>query len=84
MGGAGPRTLLFVLVVTVPVVVAAAFVVAVLLQRAGFGLVVWALVPFLVSMALIAALGVFLGRAATRRDEGRPGEERRSRRDDGV
>ena len=84
MRGAGPRALLFVLVVTVPVVVAAAFVVAVLLQRAGFGLVVWALVPFLVSMALIAALGVYLGRAATEREEQSPGDERRSRKDDGV
>ena len=80
MGGARPRTLLFVLVSVVPVIVAVAFVIAVLLQRAGFGLVVWALVPFVVSMALIGALGVILGRAATRRASG----GQRSRNDDGV
>ena len=78
MREASPRTLLFALVAIVPVVVAVAFVAAVLLQRAGFGLVVWALVPFVVSMALIAGLGVVLGRAAVRASEGR------SRKDDGV
>ena len=78
MGNASPRTLLFALVAIVPVVVAVAFVAAVVLQRAGFGLVVWALVPFVVSMALIAGLGVVLGRAAVRSSEGR------SRKDDGV
>ncbi len=75
-----PRTLLFVLISVVPVVVAVAFVAAVVLQRAGFGLMIWALLPFVVSMALIGALGVVLGRAATRRAS----DGRRSRRDDGV
>ena len=79
MGGARPSTLLLVLILVVPVVVAAALLVAILLQRAGFGLVVWALLPFAVSMALIGALGVVLGRAATRR-----ASEGRSREDDGV
>lgn len=82
MGNASPRTLLFALVVTVPVVVAVAFVAAVLLQRAGFGLVVWALVPFAVSMLLVAGLGVVLGRAAVRSSGGSSGG--RSRKDDGV
>ncbi len=75
-----PRTLLFVLISVVPLVVAVAFVAAVVLQRAGFGLVIWALLPFVVSMALIGALGVVLGRAATRRAS----DGRRSRGDDGV
>jgi hypothetical protein len=75
-----PRTLLLVLVSVVPVIVALAFVVAILLQRAGFGLVIWALLPFVVSMALIGALGLVLGRAAVRRAS----EGRRSRKDDGV
>ena len=75
-----PRTLLLVLVSVVPVIVALAFVVAILLQRAGFGLVTWALLPFVVSMALIGALGLVLGRAAARRAS----EGRRSRKDDGV
>lgn len=75
-----PRTLLFVLISVVPLVVAVAFVAAVVLQQAGFGLIVWALLPFVVSMALIGALGVVLGRAATRRAS----DGRRSRGDDGV
>ncbi|QIN82124.1 hypothetical protein GBA63_05290 [Rubrobacter tropicus] len=82
MGGAGPRTLLLLFVAVVPVIVGLALVAAVLLQRAGFGLVVWALVPFAVSMLLIAGLGVVLGRAASRSsDDSRQG---RSRNDDGV
>ena len=82
MRGASPRTLHLVLVTVVPVVVAVAFVAAVLLQRAGFGLVVWALAPFAVSMLLVAGLGVVLGRAAVR-SSGRSSEGR-SRKDDGV
>jgi len=80
MRDAQPRTLLLVLVAVVPLIVAVAFVAAILLQRAGFGWVVWALLPFAVSMAVIGVLGVVLGRAATRRasEEGRSGE------DDGV
>ena len=75
-----PRTLLLVLVSVVPVIVALAFVVAILLARAGFGLVIWALLPFMVSMALIGVLGVVLGRAAARRAS----EGQRSRKDDDV
>ncbi len=79
-----PRTLLFVLVSVVPVIVALAFVVAVLLQRAGFGILVWALLPFVVSMALIAVLGVVLGRAAGGTSEDQGSSRRRSQeRDDG-
>ena len=75
-----PRTLLLVLICVVPVIVALAFVVAILLERAGFGLVIWALVPFAASMTLIGVLGVVLGRTAARgaRDGRRSGE------DDGV
>ena len=80
MRGTRPQTLLLVLIAAVPVVVALALLSAVLLQRAGFGLVVWALLPFLGSMALIGALGLVLGRAAARRAS----NGGRSRRDDGV
>jgi hypothetical protein len=76
MGGA--RILLLLFMAVVPVIVGLALLAAVLLQRAGFGLVVWALVPFVVSMLLIAGLGVVLGRAAARAPHGR------SRKDDGV
>ena len=77
-----PRTLLLVLILAVPVIVGLALFVAVLLQRAGFGLVVWALLPFVVSMGLIAGLGVVLGRAAVRSSGGSSGGQ--SRKDDGV
>ena len=72
--------MLIVLVVAVPVIVGLALLVAVLLQRAGFGLFVWALLPFLVSMALIGGLGLLLGRAATSSTP----DERRSGGGDGV
>ena len=75
-----PRTLLLVLISVVPVIVAVAFVVAILLQRAGFGLAIWALLPFVVSMALIGVLGVVLGRAAARHAS----DGQRSGEDDGV
>jgi hypothetical protein len=75
-----PQTLLFVMISVVPVIVALAFVVAVLLQRTGFGWVVWALLPFAASMALIGGLGVVFGRAVARSAQ----DGRRSGEDDGV
>ena len=77
---ARPSTLLLVMMAAVPGIVLLALGAAVLLERAGFGFVVWALVPFAVSMALILVLGIVLGRAAARSAE----ERRRSGRDDGV
>ena len=81
-----PQTLLLVLIGAVPLVVAVAAVAVVLLLRAGYGLLLGALLPFVVSLLVIAALGVFLGRAAGRRRG--PEESRssgsRSRRRDGV
>lgn len=81
-----PQTLLLVLIGAVPLVVAVAAVAAVLLMRAGYGLLLGAVLPFVVSMLVIAALGVFLGRAARgRRGPEEPGSsEGRSRRRDGA
>ncbi len=81
-----PQTLLLVLIGAVPLVVAVAGVLAFLLMRAGYGLLFWAVLPFVVSMLVIAALGVFLGRAARGRrgSEERGSSEGRSRRQDGV
>jgi membrane protein implicated in regulation of membrane protease activity len=79
-----PQTLLLVLIGAVPLVVAAAGVAAFLLMRAGYGLLFWAVLPFLVSMLVIAALGVFLGRAARGRqgpEEPEPSRRRTGRRD---
>ena len=67
-----PKTLLFILIGVVPLVVVGAGVVSFLLLRAGYGLFVGAVVPFVVSLLLAAALGGLLGRAAS----GRRGPER--------
>ena len=81
-----PQTLLLVLIGAVPLVVAVAGVAAFLLMRAGYGLLFWAVLPFVVSMLVIAALGLFLGRAARghRGLEEPDSSEGRSRRRDGV
>jgi hypothetical protein len=60
------KTMLFVLIGAVPLVVAAAGFASFLLLRAGYGLVVGALLPFVLSLLLVAILGAALGRAAGR------------------
>ena len=59
-----PQTLLFVLLGTVPLVVAGAGVAAFLLMKAGYGVLVWAVVPFVGSLLIVAALAFVLSRAA--------------------
>jgi len=49
--------------------------------RAGYGLILSGLLPLFATMAVVAALGVFLGRAAGR-SRGRGGDRNRDR--DGV
>ena len=73
MNRVNPQTLLLILVLVVPLVVACGIVVAFLLLRAGYGLLVGGLLPFVASMLLIAVIGVLLGRAAG--GSGRNGEE---------
>ncbi len=68
-----PKTLLFILLGAVPLVVVGAGGVSFLLLRAGYGLFVGGVVPFVVSLLLAAALGALLGRAAS----GRRGQQRR-------
>ena len=70
-----PKTLLFILIGVIPVVVVGAGVVSFLLLRAGHGLLVGAVVPFVVSLLLAAALGALLGRAASGRRRGPEGPE---------
>jgi hypothetical protein len=74
-----PQTLLFVLLGTVPLVVAGAGVVAFLLMRAGFGFLVWGVVPFVASLAAVAAISFLLSRAA-RADRGTNGSSDSRRR----
>jgi hypothetical protein len=60
------KTMLFVLIGVVPLVVAGAGAISFVLLRAGYGLVAGALLPFAVSLVLVAILGTALGRAAGR------------------
>ena len=70
MNRAHAKTMLFVLIGAVPLVVAGAGVASLLLLRAGYGFVLGALLPFAVSLLLVAILGATLGRAAGRRSGG--------------
>ena len=79
-----PKTLLFILLGVVPLVVMGAGVVSFLLLRAGYGLLVGAVVPCLVSLLLAAALGALLGRAASGRRPPPDKEPARSRGQDDV
>ncbi|MDQ3864737.1 MAG: hypothetical protein M3317_14800 [Actinomycetota bacterium] len=81
-----PQTLLFVLVGSVPLVVAGAGALAFLLRRAGYDFLVWAVVPFLASLLIVAALALVLSRAArgSRGQDGRGRSEGQSRGRDGV
>ena len=81
-----PQTLLFVLLGTVPLVVAGAGVAAFLLMRAGFGVLIWAVLPFLASLLAVAAIAFLLSRAAggDRGRDGRGASGERSRGRDGV
>ena len=84
MNRMNPQTLLFVLLGTVPLVVAGAGVAAFLLMRAGFGFLVWGVAPFLASLLAVAAISFALSRAA-RADRGRDGSSEAQRRGrDGV
>ena len=66
-----PLILLFVLLVTVPLLVGGAGVASFLLLRAGYGVLVWGLVPFLVLLLLAGVLAVVIGSSArvTRSDD---------------
>ncbi len=79
-----PQTLLFVLLVTVPLVVAGAGVVAFLLMRAGYGVLVWAVLPFVASLLVVAAISLLLSRAAGGGRGGRGSSGGRRRGRDGV
>lgn len=78
---AEPKTLLFALVGAVPLLVGGAVAAAVLLQRAGLGIVFWGLAPLLGLLAAVLVLAVMLGRAAD--DERKGGGSDGSGRGDG-
>jgi len=64
------KSMLFVLLGAVPLVVAGAGLVAFLLLRAGYGLLIGLLLPFATSLLLVVALATVLGRAAGGRGSG--------------
>lgn len=78
MNRLSPQTSLAVLVGVVPIAVLCAGVVAFLLLRAGFGVFVWAVLPFLGMLVVVALLGLVLSRAAG----SRPGPEEPRQRND--
>jgi hypothetical protein len=68
--------MLFALVGIVPLLAGGAGLAAFLLQRVGFGLAVWGLLPFLGLCVAALALGAALGKAAGgRRGGGASGKE---------
>jgi len=79
-----PETFLFLLLGTVPLVVAGAGVAAFLLMRAGFGFLVWGIVPFMASLLTVAAISFLLSRAARIGRGGDGSSEGRRRGRDGV
>ena len=79
-----PQTLLIVLLGTVPLVVAGAGVAAFLLMRAGFGFLLWGVVPFVASLLVVAAISFALSRAARMDRDGGGSSEGRRRGRDGV
>ncbi|CAN5879367.1 hypothetical protein BH18ACT11_BH18ACT11_17540 [soil metagenome] len=83
-----PQTLLFVLLGSVPVIVASAGVAAFLLMLGGYGVVVWAVLPFVASLLAVAVIAFLLSRAARSdrgQDSGRDGTSGGRRRGrDGV
>lgn len=58
------KTLLLVMVLAVPIMVLVSGLISFLLLRMGFGVLVWAVLPFLGLLLLVAALGLILGRSA--------------------
>ena len=81
---ADPMAMLFALVGAVPLIVGGAGLAAFLLQRAGFGMLVWGLLPVLGMLVVVGALGVVLGKAAVVRRGGSGRDDGRNRKEDGV
>lgn len=59
-----PLNLLFVLLGAVPLIVGGSGLVSYLLWRAGYGFLIWGLLPFAASLLLVGVLGAVLGLAA--------------------
>lgn len=64
------KIFLLVMVLAVPLLVGLSGAVSFVLLRMGYGVVVWALLPFLGLLLLVAALGSILSRAAGKGSRG--------------
>lgn len=62
-----PKKLLFLLLGAIPLVVLGAGALSFVLLRAGYGFLVWAVLPFLGALLVGGVLGLVLGRAASGR-----------------
>ncbi|CAN5657369.1 hypothetical protein BH24ACT20_BH24ACT20_03560 [soil metagenome] len=60
------KTLLLVMVLAVPVMVGLSGLVSFLLLKMGYGVIVWAVLPFVGLLLLVGVLGIFLSRSAVR------------------
>ncbi|MGI9050463.1 MAG: hypothetical protein ACR2GU_14010 [Rubrobacteraceae bacterium] len=76
-----PTTLLLVLILAIPLAVTGTGAVSFLLLRAGYGIFVWAVLPFVGLILLTVVIGLVLGRAAGGR---RTGPARKNGRRDDV
>ena len=77
MRGGNLYVALFILMVTVPILVGGAGLASFLLLRAGYGLVVGGVVPFLAMLLCTGLLGVILGRTVGRPPANESGEQPR-------
>ena len=64
------KILLLVMILAVPLLVGLSGAVSFVLLRMGYGVVVWALLPFLGLLLLVAALGFILSRVARKHGRG--------------
>ena len=68
------KIFLLIMILAVPLLVGLSGAVSFLLLRMGYGVVVWALLPFLGLLLLVAALGFILSRVAGKHRRG-PGSK---------
>ena len=64
------KVMLLIMVLAVPLLVAVAGIISFALLRMGYGVFVWAALPFLGLVLIVAVLGLILGRISIREVKG--------------
>ena len=64
------KVVLLIMVLTVPLLVVVAGIISFVLLRMGYGIFVWAALPFLGLVLIVAVLGWILGRISGREGKG--------------